>query len=127
MPIATMPIGTLISRIHRQDSASVSSPPMIPPAAPPTAPIAPQVEIALVRYGPSANEVVRIVSVAGETIAAPSPCTTRAATSMPPVVAAPPTRLASVNRAMPAMNTRRRPYRSAARPPSSRNPAEVIT
>ncbi len=54
-------------------------PPKRTPAAAPLPPIAPQIPSALFRSAPSSNVVVMIESVAGETIAAPSPCTARAA------------------------------------------------
>ena len=73
----------------------------------------------------SVKVVVRMVSVAGASIAAPRPCTARAITSASAPGARPHTRLASVNSVSPQTNTRRRPYRSAARPPSSRKPAKI--
>ena len=51
----------------------------------------------------------------------------RAVVSQAESVAMPPARLATVNSAIPDRYTRRWPNRSAARPPSSRNPAKVST
>ena len=101
-------------------------PPNSTPAAAPLPPIAPQIPSALFRSAPSSNVVVMIASVAGEMIAAPSPCTARAAISTPIEPESPQASDATENSATPAMNTRRRPSRSAARPPSSRKPPNVI-
>ena len=59
-------------------------------------------------------------------IAAPTPCTARAAISTPIEPASPQTSDAAEKSATPIMNIRRRPSRSAARPPSSRRPPNVI-
>jgi len=80
----------------------------------------------LLRSEPSSNVVVMIASVAGEMIAAPTPCTARAATSTPIELASPHTSDAPENTTSPTMNMRLRPSRSAARPPSSSNPPNVI-
>lgn len=87
----------------------MSSPPASEPAAPPTAPTAPQVATALARAGPAGIVVVRIVSVAGATTAAPSPWHARAAISSSGVVASPPARPATANTVRPATNVRLRP------------------
>ena len=99
---------------------------MSTPAAAPLPPIAPQMPSALFRSEPSSNVVVMIDSVAAEMIAAPTPCTARAAISTPIVFASPHAREAAEKIATPIMNIRRRPSRSAARPPSKRNPPNVI-
>jgi len=67
-----------------------------------------------------------IASAAGEMIAAPRPCTARDAISTPSDQASPQKNDAIVNTTTPATNTLRRPSRSAARPPSSRKPPNVI-
>jgi hypothetical protein len=59
-------------------------------------------------------------------IAAPRPWTARAPNSTPALLARPQTSEASVNSTRPTMKTRRRPSRSAIRPPSSRKPPKVI-
>ncbi len=82
---------------------------------------------ARLRSGPSGNVLVITDSAAGETIAAPSPCTARAAISHPGDCARPQASDAMVNRTTPVISTRRRPSRSAARPPSSRQPPKVST
>ena len=77
------------------------------------------------RSAPSENVVVMIDSAAGETIAAPSPCTARAAISQASDWARPPSSEASEKTTSPSMNILRRPIRSARRPPSSRKPPNV--
>jgi hypothetical protein len=69
--------------------------------------------------------VVTSDSAAGEMIAAPRPWTARAATSHTSDWARPPAREATENSTRPAMKTRRRPSRSARRPPRSRKPPKV--
>ena len=119
---AATPIGTLTNRTHSQPAHSVSMPPISTPAAPPAPASAPQMPSALLRSAPSVNVVVTIDSAAGETIAAPRPCTPRAAISQPSRVAKPPASEAAEKTPRPMMNMRRRPNRSAARPPSIRKP-----
>lgn len=67
----------------------------------------------------SLKVVVSSASVFGPAIAAPMPCTTRAPISHAAEGASPPAREATVNRAVPMMNSLRLPNRSPARPPSS--------
>ena len=100
-------------------------PPSSTPAAPPAPPIAPQMPTARLRAAPSAKVVVRIDREAGAITAPPSPWIARAAISTPCESASPPTSDAAENSTSPLTNTRRRPSRSAARPPSSRKPANV--
>ncbi len=120
-----MPIGRLMKNTQRHESVSVRRPPSISPTAPPPAAIALQIPSALVRSRPSAKVVVTIESAAGETSAAPRPCAARPAISIPAEVARPFTSEAIVKSAIPAMNTRWRPKRSPARPPSSRKPPNI--
>src|SRR4051812_31279472 len=87
--------------------------------------MAPHQASALLRSAPSAKVVVRIDSVAGATTAPPRPWTARAPISMPCEVDSPPSSDAPAKSSSPAMKTRRRPSRSAARPPRSRKPAKV--
>ena len=124
---ATIPIGTLTHRTHSQPTYSVRTPPSSTPAAPPAPATAPQTPSALLRSEPSRKVVVTIESAAGERIAAPRPWTARAAISVPSLSAKPPAREASAKSTSPPMNTRRRPSRSASRPPSSRKPPKVST
>ena len=67
-----------------------------------------------------------IESVDGDTIAAPKPCTARAAMSTPVDPARPQTREATEKMTTPMRNIRLRPRMSPARPPSSRKPPNVI-
>ena len=80
---------------------------------------------ARVRSRPSGKLVTISASTAGEANAPPTPCSARAASSRAEVVARPPASDATVNRLMPAMNIRRRPRMSPARPPSSSRPPDV--
>ncbi|WP_237534704.1 hypothetical protein [Streptomyces sp. SID3343] len=67
------------------------------------------------RWAP-VNEVFRIAGICGVIMAAPTPCTTRAAISTPEVGARPAAGEAGVNSTMPTPNSRRLPYRSPSRP-----------
>jgi hypothetical protein len=119
---AAMPIGVFTNSTHSQPAHSVSMPPASTPTAPPEPATAPQTASALLRSAPSANVVVRMARAAGEISAAPSPCTARAITSQMSLCARPPAREAIANSHIPKMKIRRRPSRSARRPPSSRKP-----
>ena len=77
-----MPIGRLMKNTQRHESVSVSRPPRSRPTAPPPAAIALQMPSAFVRSLPSANVVVTIDRAAGETSAAPRPCSARPPISM---------------------------------------------
>ena len=120
-----IPIGTLTKRIQRHDRYWVSSPPNRAPAAPPPAATALHTPNALARARWSVNVTVRMVSVAGDRMAAPTPWSERAAIRVAWSVANPPSRLAAVKRPSPTRKMRRRPYRSASRPPSSSSPPKV--
>ena len=87
--------------------------------------IAAYTPIARVRGLPSGNVVLISDSAVGATIAPPTPCRARAASSQAWVVANPPSSDASENTMMPAMKTLRRPRRSPARPPSRSSPPKV--
>jgi hypothetical protein len=66
-----------------------------------------------------------IDSTLGITSAAPTPCTSRANTSVSGFAATPQPADANVNSASPSENTRRRPSRSPDRAAAIRNTAEV--
>ena len=102
------------------------TPPSSVPVAPPAPFIAPHKPIARMRSGPAANVEVMIASEAGAMTAPPSPCAARAATSIAGLTAVPPSSEAIANMSRPAMNMRRWPNRSAARPPSMSIPANAI-
>ena len=59
-------------------------------------------------------------------MAAPIPWTTRDAISRPGSTARPPAMLATTNTTKPIRNSLARPYASASRPPSSKNPPKAI-
>ena len=120
-----MPIGTFTQSTACQPNHSVSTPPRIEPAAPPAPATAPQTPSARLRSLPAGNSVISSERAAGEMRAAPMPCAARETTSMSGVTESAPAIDATTKRPRPAMKTRRRPVRSAIRPPSSRNPPKV--
>ena len=111
-----------MKKIHRQPGPSVSGPPISHAVVAPTPPSAPQIPRALLRSAPSVKVVEMMDRAVGVMIAAPAPWSTRAASSAAGVQARPQSSEAAVNSAIPVMNTRRRPSRSAARPPTSSSP-----
>jgi hypothetical protein len=121
----TTPIGTLMRKIQPQWMCWLIKPPTTGPSARPSAPIALQMPIAAVRSLTSVKAWPMIASVAGMSSAAPSPCTALAPISTPPLPASPAVRDESVKIARPVRNTRRRPYTSASRPPTSSSPART--
>ena len=122
---APTPMGTFTNSTQRQLSPLVSTPPSSTPAAPPAPATAPHTPSARLRSEPSENVVVTSDRAAGDTSAAPSPWIARAPSSQASDWASPPTSEASENSTSPYMNIRRRPTRSASRPPSSRQPPNV--
>ena len=114
-----------MKKIHSQPRPSVIGPPISHAAVPPMAPVEPQTPSALLRSGPSGKVVMTIDSAVGVIIAAATPCTTRAVSSAVLVPARPAPSEARANRIVPATNMRRRPSRSAARPPSSSRPPKL--
>ena len=123
--ITATPIGTLTKKIHSQERYWVRMPPSSSPTAAPPAAIAPQTASAFVRCSPSRKVVVMMDSAAGETNAAPKPWRARAPINIVSEVASPLSRDANAKIAVPATNSRRRPIRSAMRPPSSRKPPNI--
>lgn len=123
--IRAAPIGTLMRKTHRHDRPVVMAPPASAPTMPPTPPEADHAPNALARAFDSVKKVLITASVAGAIMAAPTPCVTRAATRTSGAVARPPARLEAENSNSPATSIRRGPNRSAARPPSSMNPAKL--
>ena len=114
-----------MKKIQDQASQLVSTPPRSTPAAAPLPETAPQTPSAMLRSRPSANIVVRIERAAGASSAPPSPCVTRKAISELSDQAKPASSELTVKRATPAMNSRRRPSRSAILPPSRRKPPNM--
>ena len=123
--ITTAPSGTLIAKIAGQPSVWVSTPPSSAPEEAPSPPTAAHRPRPRLRSGPSGSAEVMIERVAGATIAPPKPCRARAAISSVRESATAHASDDRVNSATPTRNTRRRPNRSAERPPSIRNPANV--
>ena len=103
----------------------MKTPPISTPAAAPNPPTAPQTPSAMLRSLPSEKVVIRIDRAAGAMIAAPRPWSARAPISDGSFHASAATSEAAVNTMSPAKNMRRRPRRSAARPPRSRKPPKT--
>ena len=122
---ATMPTGMLTKKIHGHEKRSTRMPPSSRPTAPPPTAIAAHTPIAFVRSAPSANVVVTIESAAGETSAAPKPCSPRATMRNSEDGASPQMSEPTVKTTTPVRKTRLRPMRSPARPPSSRKPPKT--
>ena len=74
----TRPIGTLIQKIHCQESPLTTAPPMTGPSATPR-PLTPDQMPSATPRCPSGNASESSVSVSGNTSAPPAPCTARAA------------------------------------------------
>ena len=117
----TIPIGTLMKKIHSQPNAVVMMPPSSTPKATPALPIAPQTASATVRCAPE-YVVVMIAKADGSRSAAPNPCAARETISAWDDQASPLASEAAVKTSSPTRNTRRRPSRSADRPPSNIRP-----
>src|ERR1700722_333832 len=111
--------------MYGQPAYRVRAPPASTPTVAPLAPMAPQIPSALLRSAPSGNMFITIDSAAGSTAAAPRPWTPRMMIRNVLLVASAQPSEAAVNSASPAVNTRLRPRRSAARPPSSKNPPKA--
>ncbi len=92
---------------------------------PPPEATKPKTPIAFARSAGSVNRAIISESATAETTAPPTPCTARAAISIPWPVASPHAAEAAVNSAIPARKSRRWPNRSPRRPPSSRKPPNV--
>src|SRR5262245_50077411 len=104
----------------RMVGGSTMKPPMGGPAAADMAEKPAQVPIARPRSS-SSNAAPMIASEHGIKSAAPTPCTARAASSCAALAARPHHSDAAAKIAVPMMKTRRRPSRSPAAPPISRN------
>ncbi len=106
----------------RQPSHCASRPPRISPTANPALAIPEYSARARTRAFGSVKTVFSSASAFGPAMAAPTPWATRAPSSQPGDCARPPASDAAVNRATPAVNSRRRPKRSPARPLTSSSP-----
>jgi len=116
----------LTKKIHDQLRSEVRMPPSSTPTAPPLPEAAPITPSALLRSRPSRNVVTMIESAAGASSAPPRPCSARVTISAAADQASPDSIEPTVNTATPVMNSRRRPSRSARRPPSSSVPPNRI-
>ncbi len=113
--------GPGIRKVQRQPT-SVSRPPRIRPSEKPLAAQVVKILSARFRSGPSWKVVVRMESAAGAVNAAAMPFTNRAAMSSSGLVASELSIETTAKTASAIRKTRRRPSRSAVRPPSSRKP-----
>src|SRR5207248_86783 len=120
------PTGRLTKKIHDQLRYEVRTPPTSTPTAPPIPEAAPHTPSATLRSRPSRNVVTTIDSAAGTSNAPPSPCRARETISDPSDQASPESSELSVNTATPVTKSRRRPSRSASRPPKSSVPPNRI-
>ena len=103
--------------MNRQEAASTSHPPSSGPAAPATAARPDQAPMARPRSeGSKPDEMID--RLAGTSSAPATPWSARAAMRKPTPGANPHSTEAATKPARPATNTRRRPYRSPALPPS---------
>ena len=119
-----MPIGTLSQKIQCQEMPLTTAPPTSGPnatASPLTPPHAPS---ATPRRS-AGTAADRIVSVSGVTIAPPSPCTARAASSAAIEGARAAAAEAAVKIERPIASARLRPIRSPSAAPGSRRTAKV--
>jgi len=113
----TMANGTTTKNTARQDTASTSHPPIAGPTAVVSAENPAHVPIAVPRSC-SGKEALMSARLPGTRRAPPTPCTARRPTSHSTDGAHPHAADAVANTAVPTMNTRRRPNRSPAAPPT---------
>jgi hypothetical protein len=109
----------------RQSETSSNQPPTIGPSAIAAPVIAPHKPIACARSRRSVNTFEISDSVEGNTIAAPTPITARAAISWPGLSMNPPARLAIPKTDKPASSMPLRPNRSDRLPAASTDPANT--
>ena len=119
------PTGTLIRKIQPQCRCWLIRPPSTGPSAKASAPTAAQMPIAVLRCLGLVNVAMMMASVVGISSAAPTPWTARLAISTAPLPARPAASEETVNSAIPARKSRRRPNTSASLPPTSSSPASV--
>jgi hypothetical protein len=114
----TMPTGTLTKKIHCHPKWSTSTPPASGPTSVATPAVAPHTLIATPRRSGGKIRVI-VDSVCGVSRAAPMPCTTRAAISIPMLPARPHHSDAAVNTVRPSKYRFFGPNRSPSRPATS--------
>jgi hypothetical protein len=108
----------LTQKIHCQDRPWTIAPPMTGPVATPRPVMPPQIPIAAPRFS-AGNAPLISVRVSGTSIAAPAPCTTRAAMSIPALDEVAATAEPTTNVSRPSTYMRRRPNRSPSAAPVS--------
>ena len=116
--------GRLMKNTQRHEPIEIRYPPTSGPAAVARPPRPDQAPMARGRSS-ARNEAWRMARLAGASSAAPTPWSTRAATSHPAEGAKPHRADATANQATPMENTRARPNRSPNEPASSRKAARV--
>ena len=116
-----------MTRNASRHDTSVSAPPTTRPITEPMPVIAANTAVAALRAGPLGKVVATSARPVGLAIAAPTPCSSRAVTSVASSQATPHSTDAMVNRATPTMKVRLRPMVSPSRPPSSIRPPKVST
>ena len=114
--IRASPMGTLIQKIQCHEMPSTTAPPTIGPSATPVPLMPDQMPSAAPRRF-SGKASASSVRVSGATIAPPTPCRARAATSAPVVGASAAAALDAVKSDRPMRNSRRRPKRSPSAAP----------
>ncbi len=117
--------GTTTKKMLRQPKCRISTPPRVGPIAIATPLHAAQMPSARPRSTGSRHTTRTIASDAGSSSAAPTPASARAPISTDTDGASAHSSDAIVNTAVPAMKMRRRPSRSASRPPVSSSTAYV--
>ena len=118
------PTGTFSQKIHCQEKPSTTAPPTTGPSATPSPETPDQMPSASPRLSALKASLSR-VSESGVMMAAPSPCSARAAMSASVLGASAAAAEASVNTPSPATNTGRRPRRSPRAAPVSRKTAKL--
>ena len=121
--IAAMPIGTFRKKIDSQPTHSVSTPPTSGPTATAMPIVAPYTPIAMPRSRPALNSCAISASETANITAPPTPWNARARLRKVGSVARPASSEPSVKMPRPAVNTRRRPSRSASTPAVSTSAA----
>ena len=116
-PTASAATGRLMRKAQRQPGPSTSQPPTKGPTAPATPPSPDHAPTALARSA-GTKTACRMARLPGVRRAAPTPWSTRAATSTSTFGAAPHSSDAAANHTVPITKTLRRPYRSPSAPPS---------
>ncbi len=119
-------MGRFTKKIQCQLMAWVKMPPASSPTAPPAEATKAKIPMARAMSRCSGNRVTITPRITADVSAPPTPCTNRAAISMPCDWASPHAIEATVKMASPARKTSRRPARSPSRPASSSRPPNEI-